>query len=53
MMMTDKSFDRSYFFERLERNRKLAEQSQNPVIRDLHLEYVQLYQQLIREEQPA
>jgi hypothetical protein len=43
MMMTDKSFDRSYFFERLERNRKLAEQSQN----------VQLYQQLIREEQPA
>lgn len=49
----NRCFDRAYFTARLERNRKLAEESQNPVIRDLHLEYVRLYQQLIREEQPA
>ncbi|WP_298395214.1 hypothetical protein [Sphingobium sp.] len=52
-MMTHGRFDRSYFTERLERNRRLAEETQNPVIRDIHLEYVRLYEQLMLEEQPA
>ncbi|MFC3441341.1 hypothetical protein ACFOKF_09070 [Sphingobium rhizovicinum] len=52
-MMTHGRFDRNYFTERLERNRRLAEETQNPVIRDIHLEYVRLYEQLMMEEQPA
>lgn len=51
--MMHNSFDHSYFIERLERNRQLAEESQNPVIRDMHLEYVRLYEQLMLEEQSA
>jgi hypothetical protein len=46
-------FDRSYFAMRLERNRQLAAQSRNPAIRDLHLEYVRLYEQLMEQPQPA
>ncbi|MDO7835418.1 hypothetical protein Q4610_10205 [Sphingobium sp. HBC34] len=46
-------FDRAYFAERLERNRRLAEEAANPVIRDIHLEYVRLYRHLIEEEVPV
>lgn len=46
-------FDHAYFAERLERNRRLAEETTNPVIRAIHLEYVRLYEQLIEEELPA
>ncbi len=46
-------FDRAYFQARLERNRTLAARSQNPSIRDLHLEYVRLYEQLLIQDEPA
>ncbi|KMS57931.1 hypothetical protein V473_06985 [Sphingobium cupriresistens LL01] len=46
-------FDRAYFAERLERNRQLAAQSHNPVIRELHLEYVRLYEQMMEQPQSA
>ncbi len=46
-------FDRSYFAARLERNRQLAAQSTNPAIRDLHLEYVRLDEQLMELHEPA
>lgn len=52
-MKINTNFDRAYFEARLERNRELAAQSTNPIIRDLHLEYVRLYQQLIEVPQPA
>ncbi|WP_196221777.1 hypothetical protein [Sphingobium sp. CAP-1] len=52
MQMTNQ-FDRAYFTERLEKNRILAEQTNDPNIRDLHLEYVRLYEQLIGETLPA
>ncbi|WHO40770.1 hypothetical protein PMI04_009345 [Sphingobium sp. AP49] len=46
-------YDRAYFEMRLDRNRKLAARSRNPTIRDLHLEYVRLYEQLIDRDAPA
>lgn len=46
-------FDPAYFATRLERNRQLAAQSRNPLIRDLHLEYARLYQQLLEQAQTA
>ncbi|BBF70407.1 hypothetical protein [Sphingomonas bisphenolicum] len=52
MHMTS-AFDRAYFTARLERNRQLAAKSHNPVIRELHLEYVRLYEQLMEQPQPA
>jgi hypothetical protein len=52
MKMND-CFDRAYFEARLERNRQLAAQSTSPAIRDLHLEYVRLYEQLIEAPLPA
>ena len=52
-MKMNNSFDRAYFATRLKKNRELAAQSNNPVIRNLHLEYVRLYEQLIEAPQPA
>lgn len=52
MMMTS-AFDQAYFAERLERNRRLAAETDNPAIRDIHLEYVRFYEQLIEAELPA
>jgi hypothetical protein len=52
-MQIDTSFDRVYFETRMERNRQLAERSNDPNIRDLHLEYVRLYEQLMEAPQPA
>ncbi|WP_420144948.1 hypothetical protein [Sphingobium sp.] len=46
-------FDHAYFEARLERNRELAARSTDPAIRDLHLEYVRLYEQLMEMPQPA
>ncbi|MFD1107669.1 hypothetical protein [Sphingobium olei] len=46
-------FDRAYFLERIETNRQLAEKSHNPIIRDLHLEYIRLYEHLLEAEVPA
>lgn len=46
-------FDRAYFEARLERNRALAARSNNPVIRDLHLEYVRLYENLLGQLEPT
>ncbi|MDI1295899.1 MAG: hypothetical protein PSY12_08445 [bacterium] len=42
-------FNRAYFQNRLDRNRALAARSQNPVIRNLHLEYVRLYEGLLSQ----
>jgi len=52
-MTMNPCFDRAYFAARMERNRQLAEQSRDPAIRDLHLEYVRLYAQLMEAPQPA
>lgn len=52
-MYLGSSFDRAYFQTRLDRNRMLAARSQNPSIRDLHLEYVRLYEQLLHQEETA
>ncbi len=41
------SFDRSYYEERLARNRALAAQSRDPGIRNIHLDYVRLYEQML------
>ena len=49
-MIEHGALDRGYFIERIERNRRLAEQASDPLIRDLHLEYVRLYEQLVDEE---
>jgi hypothetical protein len=47
--MQDQLFDRTYFSSRLEQNRALAERSDNPAIRTIHLEYARLYAQLLDE----
>ncbi|AEG48738.1 hypothetical protein Sphch_1048 [Sphingobium chlorophenolicum L-1] len=52
-MSISASFDRSYFEERLDRNRRLAARSRNPQIRAIHLEYVRLYSQLLEQAAPA
>jgi hypothetical protein len=41
------SFDRDYYEERLARNRTLADQSRDPAIRSIHLDYVRLYEQML------
>ena len=46
-------FDHAYFEARLEKNRELAARSTDPMIRDLHLKYVRLYEQLMEAQQPA
>lgn len=53
IMSISASFDRSYFEERLDRNRRLAARSRNPQIRAIHLEYVRLYSQLLEQAAPA
>ncbi|MEJ7925482.1 hypothetical protein WG908_01780 [Sphingobium sp. AN641] len=40
-------FDRRYYEERLERNRTLAQQSRDPAIRSIHLDYVRLYEHML------
>lgn len=52
-MQIEAAFDRAYFEARMERNRQLAAQSSDPTIRDLHLEYVRLYEQLMEAPLPA
>lgn len=47
------TYDSAYFEARLERNRILAAQSTDPIIRDLHLEYVRLYEFLLLGEEEA
>lgn len=46
MMMTT-AFDRAYFEQRIDRNRVLAAQSATASIRELHLDYIRLYEHLL------
>jgi hypothetical protein len=41
------TMDRSGLMERIEANRRLADQSRTPAIRNLHLRYVRLYRHLL------
>lgn len=52
-MQIETSFNRAYFKARMERNRQLAARSSDSTIRDLHLKYVRLYEQLMEAPQPA
>lgn len=52
-MTIQSTFDRSYFENRISRNRALAERSTNPSIRTIHQEYVRLYEQLLAWEDGA
>ena len=49
-MTIGRRFDRSYFVERMETNRRLAEESDDPLIRDLHNRYVVLYRTILECE---
>ncbi len=41
------AFNRAYFEQRINRNRTLAAQSDNPNIRGIHLDHIRFYEHLL------
>ncbi|ATP19044.1 hypothetical protein BV87_11925 [Sphingobium yanoikuyae] len=49
-MDLEANFGRAYFEQRRDRNRQLAARSATPALRNMHLEYARLYEQLLQAE---
>jgi|GEM_PF-849724 hypothetical protein len=49
-MDLEANFGRAYFEQRRDRNRQLAAQSATPALRNMHMEYARLYEQLLQAE---
>jgi len=47
------AMDSISLMERIEANRRLADQSSTPAIRTMHLRYVRLYRHLLDAQKPA
>lgn len=49
-MDLEANFGRAYSEQRRDRNRQLAARSATPALRNMHLEYARLYEQLLQAE---